>query len=111
MYLRHKPRSDNYRPPEYTSLYNVSNKLPCGEGVYCSREAWTGRVFKVDKLARLVLSQCYLHGHTKGMDKTICHFYGGSVYQGINLAKKKIAGKKIFHVDIGNLWRNWVDAR
>lgn len=42
---------------------------------------------------------------TKGKDKTICHFYGGSVYLGINLAKKKLWGENFFHVDIRNLRR------
>jgi len=76
-----------------------------GKGCIAAEKHGRDRVFKADKLARLVLPQCYLHGHTKGKDKTICHFYGGSVYLGINLAKKKLWGENFFHVDIRNLRR------
>ena len=70
---------------------------PVGKGCITAEEKHgRGRVFKADKLARLVLPQCYLHEHTKGKDKTIGHFSGGSVYLGINLAKKKLRGEKFF---------------
>jgi len=66
-----------------------------GKGCIAAEKHGRDRVFKADKLARLVLPQCYLHGHKgKGQDNMSLLWRLGISRD--KFGQKEIVGRKFF---------------